>query len=100
MTTTGNTATQIHEPGDMVMVGATAIILTLQKSFSGRRPARWGWFIDGTDTASGRAFDSAEAAIDDATAKLTGERCPCGEIATMTASLGPACTNCYDRRSA
>lgn len=94
-------AAPTYAAGDRIVIADYDIILTHMPSFSGRRPARWSWVFDLAEIPSvGRKCDTAAEAIADATAKITGPRCRCGEIATMNASTGPACDNCYDRYAA
>lgn len=94
-------ATPTYTAGDTVVIAGEPVVLTHQGSFSGRRPARWGWYLDRPEPVYGaRTFDTAAEAVADATAKISGPRCRCGDIATMTASLGPTCDNHYDRYAA
>lgn len=88
-----------------IEVGAHEISIFPQRARFGRRtsedrPVRWNWCIDGYDysevsyetAAKAEAAGRRQLGLDSDHAACIG----CGKAATMNASTGKTCTDCYD----
>lgn len=87
-----------HKAGDEIQVGDVTVILIAKRRFGGAGTG-WSWATEDRSAYGELTYPTAEDAIDHARRTL-GRRCRCGAPATMTASLGPACIDCYDTLAA
>ncbi|HWB38355.1 MAG TPA: hypothetical protein VHA75_20245 [Rugosimonospora sp.] len=85
-----------YRGGETFEVNGVEVILC--KSGFNRR-TRWTWFSEQLQVAGEATQETPEAAIANAHRALA-RRCSCGQPATLTASTGPACVACYDRKAA
>lgn len=97
-----------QEPTEIkIEVNGNEILLFAQRRRFGRHtedgPARWAWCIDGYDysevsyqtAAAAEAAAKRQLGLDSSHSACIG----CGKAATMHASLGPACSDCYDNHA-
>lgn len=90
------TETTTYQAGDEFDVNGTTVTLCRRKGNTG---VRWNWFAHAIDLGGESYYPTPEQAIEAAHRMLQGERCSCGEPATMNASTGKTCVSCYDRHA-
>lgn len=87
--------TPTYTGGEEIDINGTTIVLIARRRFS-RPGIGWSWCTQDRGIFGESTRATAEDAIDHARRVLGAPRCGCGAPATMNASTGKTCINCYD----